>query len=169
MPGIKTTITDHFKMFLRYMPDKAFDEVHNGESFFHIGIIFVSVIVKGHIFAIIFVNARCGNDGSAKVTPDIFDHSIRVTFIGLGIYVKSMFIVTVAEGFGFLKRRTYYTFHFIEKSGAECISEIGIVEMPDIFPETIVTEAAFGQKTMNVRVPFQVTSKCGRTIMNPGV
>ena len=80
-----------------------------------------------------------------------------------------MFIVTVAEGFGFLKRRTYYTFHFIEKGGAECISEIGIIEMPDSFPETIVTEAAFEQKTMNVRVPFQVTSKCGRTIMNPGV
>ena len=44
-------------------------------------------------------------------------------FIRLGKYVKSMLIVPVTESFGFLKRGTYYTFHFIEKSSAECISE----------------------------------------------
>lgn len=120
----------------------------------------MTAIVKGHIPTIIFVYAGCGNNRSAKVTSDIFYHSIRVTFIRLGIYVKAVLIITVTESFGFLKRRTYYGFHFIEKGSAECISEIGIIEMPDIFPETIVTETALGQKTMNVRVPFEVASKC---------
>ena len=43
---IQAAIADHFKMFLRDMPDQTFDEVHNRDRFLYIFIIFVSIVMK---------------------------------------------------------------------------------------------------------------------------
>ena len=42
------------------------------------------------------------------------------------------------------KRRIDQGLHFIEKSSAESVAQISIVEMIDITPEAVVTIAAFG-------------------------
>lgn len=57
MSGIKTVIASHFKVFFRYMLDKEFDKINHRKCAFHIGIILVSVIVKGDILPIVRINA----------------------------------------------------------------------------------------------------------------
>ena len=54
--GIKPAITNHFKVFFRDMPNQAFDEIHGRDGFFNIGIILMTVVMEGYVFAIIAVN-----------------------------------------------------------------------------------------------------------------
>ena len=43
---VQTAIADHFEMFLRYVPDQAFDEIHDRDCFLYKFIIFMSVVMK---------------------------------------------------------------------------------------------------------------------------
>ena len=47
------------------------------------------------------------------------------------------------------------SFHFVKKDGTESIAKIGIVKVSDIFPETVITVPAFGNKTVNMWIPSQ--------------
>ena len=55
-PGIKPAITNHFKVLFRDMLNQAFDEIHGRDGFFNIGIILMTVVMEGYVFAIIAVN-----------------------------------------------------------------------------------------------------------------
>ena len=44
MPGIKPAIADHFKVLFRDMPDQTFDEIHCGNGFLDVFIIFMTVV-----------------------------------------------------------------------------------------------------------------------------
>lgn len=46
MPFIESVIACHLEMFFRYMLDKEGNKVHYRKRFFHIGIVFVFIIVK---------------------------------------------------------------------------------------------------------------------------
>ena len=55
--GIEAAISDHFIMLFRDMLYKALNKVHNRKSFFHILVIFVSVVMKGYKVTVIVVNS----------------------------------------------------------------------------------------------------------------
>lgn len=50
---IESVITGHLEMLIRYMLDKQRNKVHYGKRFLHVGIIFVFMVVEGHVFTII--------------------------------------------------------------------------------------------------------------------
>ena len=56
VPCINAAVADHFEMFFRDMPDETFYELHNRKGFFHIGVIFVAVVMESDKVAIIFVS-----------------------------------------------------------------------------------------------------------------
>ena len=60
----------------------------------------------------------------------------------------------VAESFHFFKGWADLCLHLIKQCGPESVAEIGIVEIIDIAPETVITVSAFRDETMDVRVPF---------------
>ena len=65
----------------------------------------------------------------------------------------------VTAGLYLLKRRTGFGFHFIQQSSAESIAEVGIVEVIDIAPETIIAVTAFRNQAVDMRIPFQISAK----------
>ena len=56
MLGIDAVVTKHFKVFFRDMNNKTFNEIESGNALLYSLIIFVSGVMEGNIFSIIFVN-----------------------------------------------------------------------------------------------------------------
>ena len=152
--GIKTAVTNHLKVFFRDMPDEPLDKFNSGEGLFYISIIFVAVVMERDSLPVIVINAGGRDDRPAKVSADIFENGVRVTIVGFCINIEPVFIFLVTECFRFLKGGTNYGFHFIKKGGAESIAQIGVVEMVDRFPKVTVTEAALGNKAVDMWIPF---------------
>ena len=158
--GIQAAISDHFKVFFWNMPDQTFDEIHNRESFFHICIIFVAVVVKCNSFSVIVVNPGCGDHGSSKIATDIFGDCFWVTEIGFCIDIEAVPVLAVAFRFYFFKRRPNPVFQFIEKGSAESLTEIVVVKMFYMTPVPIIAVPSFRKETVDVRIPFEVPSEC---------
>lgn len=157
--GINTTIADHFVMLFRDVPDKTFYKFHNRDCFFHIFVIFVTVVMEGDKVTIILINPGSGNDRASKVAADVFYDGFRITFVWFGIHIEALFMLPIAAGFYLFKGRADFVFHFIKKGGTESIAEVSIIEMMDVAPESVITVAAFRNETMDVWVPFQVPAK----------
>ena len=141
------------------MTDKTLDEIQDRQGFFHILFILVAVIVESNSLSIIPIDPGCGYDGSAKIAPNVFRNYFRVAEIGFGIDIETVFVLAVAFRFYFFKGRTYFAFHFIEKSCAESISQIVVVKVFYMAPGAIITVTAFGKETMDVRIPFEIPAK----------
>ena len=116
---IQAAIADHFKMFLRDMPDQTFDEVHNRDCFLYIFIIFVSIVMKSDHRTIIFVDPGSGDHRTPQIASDIFDGSLRITRGRLGINVKSLLMRRITEGFDLFERIAQPLVHLIKESGTE--------------------------------------------------
>lgn len=58
------------------------------------------------------------------------------------------------------KGRSDPVFHFIEKCSTEGVTEIIIIKVFDMTPETVITVAAFGKKAVNMRIPFEIPAEC---------
>lgn len=116
---IQAAIADHFKMFLRDMPDQTFDEVHNRDRFLYIFIIFVSIVMKSDHRTIIFVDPGSGDHRTPQIASDIFDGSLRITRGRLGINVKSLLMRRITEGFDLFERIAQPLVHLIKESGTE--------------------------------------------------
>ena len=151
---INAAIADHFVMLFRDMPDKALYELHNRKGLFHIGVIFVAVVMESDGVAIIAVNPGCGNNGTPQIAPNVFYGGFGVTFIRLSIDIETVFVFPVTAGLFLFERRADFGFHFIEQGSAERIAEVGIVEVAGIAPESIIAVTALGNQTMYVRVPL---------------
>ena len=154
MPGINPIITDHFEMFFRDMPDQTLNKLHDRDGLFHIFIILMPVVVESDQIAIITVNAGSGDHLPAKIALDILDSSFRVTGIGFGIDIEAIFMLPVAAGFDLIKRRPDPGFHFTQQGGTESVAQISIVKMRDLAPEAVIAATAFGEVTVDVRVPL---------------
>ena len=159
VPGINAPVTDHFEMFFRDMADETFYELQDRYGLFHIGIIFMAVVMESDVFSVIVINAGSGDDRPAEITADILCHRFRVTFVGFCIDIETMFVVPVAGSFYLFKRGAEPAFHFIKESGTEGIPEVIIIEVPYSAPVTIIAVAAFGDQTMDVWIPFEVPAK----------
>ncbi len=157
--GINTTIADHFVMLFRDMPDKTFYKIHNRDGFFHVFVIFVTIVMEGNKVTVIVVDSGRGNDRAAKVTPNVFYSCFRVAFVWFCIDIKAFFVVTVAGSLRFFKRRIKLCFHLVQKGGAESVTEISVVKIIDIAPEPVIAVATFRNKAVDVRVPFQVSAE----------
>lgn len=116
---VQTAIADHFEMFLRYVPDQAFDEIHDRDCFLYKFIIFMSVVMKSDLFTIIFINPGSGDHRTPKITSDVFDGSFRITGRRFGINIKSLLMRRIAESFDLLKRITQSLLYLIKESGTE--------------------------------------------------
>ncbi len=67
VPGIKTVITGHFVMRLRYMLDQQRNKVQNRNGFLHEGIILVPVVMESDIFTVIRINTVQSNNWAPQV------------------------------------------------------------------------------------------------------
>ena len=157
--GINAAVTDHFEMLFRDMADKTLYELHNRKGFFHIGVIFVAVVMEGDKVAIIFVNPGGGNNRTSQIAPNVFYGGSGVAFSWLGIDIETVFVFPVTTGLYLFERGTDFGFHFTQQCSAESIAEVGIVEVIDIAPETIIAVTTFRNKAVYVRVPLQISAK----------
>ena len=57
MSGIKTAIAYHLVMLFRDVLDEALNEFHNGNGFFYVFVIFMTIVVKRDKIPIVFINA----------------------------------------------------------------------------------------------------------------
>lgn len=62
-------------------------------------------------------------------------------------------------GFNLFKGCPGPGFHFVKQGSAESIAEIGIVEVTDAAPETVIAVAAFRNQAVDMWVPFQIPAK----------
>lgn len=61
--------------------------------------------------------------------------------------------------FYFFERRSDSVFQFIEKSSTESVTEIVVVQVFYMTPESIITVAAFGKETVNKGILFEIAAK----------
>ena len=128
----------------------------------------MTVIVESNGISVIPVNPGSGNYWPAKIAADIFSHYFRIAKVGFGIDIEALFVLAVAFRFYMFKGRTYFVFQFIEESRAESIAEIVVVKVFYMAPEAVITVAAFGKKTVNVGIPFEITTKSMKDHDIPG-
>ncbi len=76
-------------------------EINGRKGLFDKRIVFMPAVVEGYIVTIIGINSGKGNDGSAQITPDVFDNGIRTAEIGFGINVKIIFVFMIYFRFVF--------------------------------------------------------------------
>lgn len=115
--GIETIVTSHFKILFRDMLNQELYKIYGRKRPFYKDIVFVPVIVKCDVAAIIGINTFQGNDGSPETVADIFYHRIRITEIGFGINKKAVFIFAVEKCLGCFERGPNAGLEEIEESG----------------------------------------------------
>ncbi len=156
---IKAAIADHFIMLFRDMLDQTPDELHDRDGFLDIFVILMPVVMERDKVTIVVVNPGGGDDRPSEIAAHIFDDCFGVTGIGFGINVEAVFLFLVAEGLYFFKRGSDLSLHFIEKRGTESVTEESIIKIFYITPETVIAVTAFGNETVDVRVPFEVPAE----------
>ena len=119
----------------------------------------MAVVMEGDKVTIIFINTGSGDDGSTKITANVFCDNFRIAFIGLCVDIETVFVVLIAGSLNLFERRTKFCFHFIQKSGAEGITKESVIKVVHIAPEAIITVSPFRDEAMNVRVPLKISAK----------
>ena len=56
MPRVNAAVAEHFVMLFRDVLNQPLDKFHDGECFFHVGVILMAVIMKGNKIAVVAVN-----------------------------------------------------------------------------------------------------------------
>lgn len=159
LPCIKAIITYHFEVPFRDMLDEELDKIYYRKCPFHISIIFVAVIVEGNRFAVIGIDTFQRDYGPAKVAADVLYNLFRVTKIWFGIDIETIFIFAVDVCFCFFEGSADVAFHFTKEGSLESMAEVSIVEMFNGTPEAVIRIAAFGDKAVDMGIPFQRASK----------
>ena len=156
MASIDTVITDHLKVFFRDVSDEPFDEVHGRNGLVNKDIIFVSVVVEGNDISklVIGVNTGRGNHGTAEIAADIVEDSRGIAMVAFGVNVEAILGVAVNGGFEAFEFRRKLLLKQIEEDGLESMAEEGIVEVRNGTPEAKLIDAAFGDKAVNMGIPF---------------
>lgn len=159
MASVNAAVTDHFIMLFWDMSDETLYEFHNRDSFFHILVIFVAVVVESNKITIILIDPGSSDHGTAEVSSDIFYNCFGITFVRLGIDVETILVIPVTAGLDLFERGADLGFHIIEQSGAERVTQESVIKMIDIAPEAIITVATFRDETMDVRIPFEIPAE----------
>ena len=146
------------KFFIN-IPDKVLNKFHDRNGFFHILVIFMTVIMESYVLSVVTVDAGSSNHRPPEVTTDVFRNDFRVTFVWLGVDIKAFFVLVIASGFLLFERGTYNSLHFIKKGSAKSVTQESIIKMGNITPETVITVAAFRDKAVDMGIPFQIPAK----------
>jgi len=157
---IETVITGHFKMLIRDVLNEKLYKIQYRHGFLDIGIVFVFIVVKSHIFSVIRINARGGDNWTPKISADVFDNSIGIAEIWFCINVEAVFIFLVDERFCLFKGITDTGFQQVEQGGLESLAKIFVIEILDDSPKAIIREPSFREKAVDVRVPFEGSAEC---------
>lgn len=64
----------------------------------------------------------------------------------------------------FLEKETKFKFHFIKKGSAESITQVIVGEMVDVAPKAIIAVTVFRNKTMDMRISLEISSKGMRSL-----
>lgn len=155
VPCVESVITSHLEMLFGDMLDEKGDEIQYRDSFLHIGIILMFIIMESHIFPIVRIDTGSSNDRTAEVAADIFNDCISITEIRLGINIETIFIFLINLGFGFLKRGAYAGFEFVQESGLKGFPEISIVKILHNFPEAVIRKTALSEEAVDMGIPLQ--------------
>ena len=113
MSGIKAIVPCHFEIFFRNMLDKQLNKINSRKSFSDERIIFMFVVMKGHVITIVRIDSGKSNDRPAEVAADVFYNRFRVAEIRLCVNIKAIFVFMVYFRFCFFKRRANALFKFI--------------------------------------------------------
>ena len=76
--------------------------------------IFVSSIMKGHILSIVRIDTRGCNDGSSKISADIFDGMIRRSKAWFCENIESLRVFVINLIFDFFEGRTKFESQLVE-------------------------------------------------------
>ena len=102
---IESIIAGHFEVFFWDMLYEEGNKIQDGEGSFHIGIVFMFIVMESDIVTVIGINARSSNDRSPKIPADIFHDGVGVTKIGFCIDIEAIFIFFINGGLGLFKGR----------------------------------------------------------------
>lgn len=142
-------------MFFWDMLDEKGNEVQYRNCFFHIGIIFMFIVVESHIVPIVRINAGGGDNRASEVTADVFYDRVSVAEVGLSINIETVFILFINGRFSLFKRRPDMGLKFVKESGLKGFAQISIVEMFDNSPVAVIREAAFRKEAVDMWIPFK--------------
>ena len=159
VPCIKPIVACHLKIPFRDMLDQELYEVDGRDRFLYQNIVFMPVIMERDHFPVIGINAGKRNNRAPQVTADIGNNGIGVGKRRFCIDIKAIFIFMVNKGFGLFEGRANPFFHFMEKDSLESLAQVSIIEMFYRAPEAFVRKAALCDETVNMRIPFQWSSK----------
>lgn len=113
MSGIKAIVPCHFEIFFRDVLDKQLNKVNGRKGFCDERIIFMPVVMEGHIIPVVGINPGKCNDRTAKVAADIFDNGFRVAEIRFSINVETIFVILINISLGLFEGGSDAIFQFI--------------------------------------------------------
>ena len=146
-------------MLLRDMLDNTANEIKHRDSLFNIYIVFMAVVVEGDILAIVFINTRGSNDRPSQISANVLDDFTRVALLWFSIDIETVLMISVGSSLVLSEGIAYLLMHQGKQSSLPGITEIFIVEMRLASPPAGITEAALGDKTVNVRIPFEIPAE----------
>ena len=155
--GINAVVADHLEVLFRDMLHEEGDEFEDRDSPYDIGVILMTVIVKSHgvVDSVIFIDSFRGDDGPPQISADVLGKSFCIGESRFGKNIKAFVMDTVHASLDLFKRRTDLFFHQVEQDCTESIAKIGIVEMADMTPGTVIGNTAFGEETVDMGIPFK--------------
>lgn len=113
MSGIKPIVARHLEIFFRDVLDEQLNKINRRKSPSDERIVFVFVVMKGHMIPIVRINSGKGDNWPAKVAADIFNNGFWIAKIRFCVNIKAIFVFTVYFGFCLFERRTDVLFKFI--------------------------------------------------------
>ena len=148
-------------MLFRDVLHEEGDELQHGDSLFDIFVVFMTVVVESHgpRSGIILVNAFCGDDRAAEVAADVFRKGFHIGERGLGIDIEAIIMETIHSSFDLFEGRPDTFFQKIKEDSPERVSEISVVEVGDMTPRAVISNAAFREQTVDMGVPFKGTAE----------
>ena len=159
MPCIKPVIAYHLEMLFGDMLDNTTNEIKCRDSLFNIYVVFMAVVVEGDILPIVFINTRGSNDRPSKISADVLDDFTGVTLLRFGIDIETVLMISVGSSLVLSEGIAYVLMHQGKESCLPCITKIFKVEMRLAFPSAGIAEAAFRDKAVNVRIPFEIPAE----------
>lgn len=159
--SVEAVISNHLEMFFGDVADQSFDKVHGRNGFGYKTVIFVPVVMErdGISNLVVGIDSGSSNDGTTKITTDIFEDGRRTALATFSINIETVFGVTVNGGFYPFKFGRKLFLEQIQEDGLESFTQEGVVEVRDRAPETKLIDTAFGNKTVDMWIPFKVTAK----------
>ena len=107
MAGIQSIVANHFEILFRDMLHKELNKLDSRERPFHICIILMPVVMKSNciVSPVITIDPLCSDDGTAKITSNVFSYGFRIGEGGLGINIEALFMQPVHRSLCHFKGR----------------------------------------------------------------